>query len=432
MFQVECPGCMTAYKVSAEMVGKRLPCKKCGRTIRVMRPTQHAQQKKAANQLPIILIGVGVIGIAIVAFILSRGDDDRKTGPNASGSVASSTQGSTSLETKTNAGADSGTELGPDASVRAFLKAVENFDQPRVMESISHHRFSAQFEPARAILGDQLYGTLDGPARTDYERQLFDLLLSDELRGATRLSAPKVKGPVDLPGNDVEMTVSTEGPKKSAELRFVLVKSAGFGWKVAELHRSGSFFEEPEASIASTSGEEGGAEGGIDEGSGERGGVDQKSGRPSRNDHIAQVPPLADTPPELTEKIEANVAIVMDLSKTSEAVDARNELLRIGKPAIPHLLSAIARKGVDTPDAMMVVNQLVITLRDLTGKRFGFAPQMGLATSGESEEDTKTRALKKWFGWWRTYGDKFVPPEQPEEIRIPKHRKRNADKKVGG
>ncbi|MEQ8763898.1 MAG: hypothetical protein RL885_08225 [Planctomycetota bacterium] len=428
MFTVECPGCMTTYKVSKEMVGKRLPCKKCGRTIRVMNPRQAAEQKKAANQMPIILAVIGVVAIAIVFFMISQSGDN----PEVAAETADSGGDRTSFETKTDSSAvGSENELDPQASVRAFLGAVDDFNQVKAMEFISQHRFSNQFAPAAEILGDRSYADLDGPARTDYEKRLFDALLSDELRGAVILSDLDVGRTVDRPGSEVEITVKTGNAKKQAVMQFVLTRSAGLGWKVAELHRSGSYFDgSTGADLAGGGGDptnDGDSGDLADAGSG--GEESRGAAVPKRNDQIERVPLLEDTSAETNARIKELVATLTDLDVTAGASAARNEILRIGKPAIPHLLNAIADRNLSSHEDILVVNQVVITLRDLTGKSFGFAPRMGLASSTGDSQD---KALRGWFGWWRTYGKKFVPPEQPEDIRIPQHKQRNKEKKVGG
>jgi len=95
----------------------------------------------------------------------------------------------------------------------------------------------------------------------------------------------------------------------------------------------------------------------------------------SRWDPPADLPHLESTPPELRERIDALVAVLMDTDAGREALDAQQELAVIGKPAFPRVVGAMAAlrdqlTDEDTFDQRLLESSLMLgdrTLRLMDG-----------------------------------------------------------------
>jgi hypothetical protein len=121
--------------------------------------------------------------------------------------------------------------------------------------------------------------------------------------------------------------------------------------------------------------------------------------------------PYPDTPPEQIAQIEKAIATMLDFTlKPKENNVARDELVAIGRPAIPHLLNKFFEiKIVDTEDdpSLIHVNMVYETLRRITSYDPGFT-----AMPGQTEE-RRTMALKAYFAWWERKGKNFTGPPPP-------------------
>lgn len=148
--------------------------------------------------------------------------------------------------------------------------------------------------------------------------------------------------------------------------------------------------------------------------------------------------PYPDTTPEEIARIEKAMATMLDLNLTKESNLARDELVAIGRAAIPLLLNKFYEiKVVEDADDPSLV-QLMITyeaLRRITGYDPGFTAMPGQTT------ERRTMALKAYFAWWERKGKDFKAPPPPgkdllEDLVTPSERdKREIEKakaKSGG
>lgn len=129
---------------------------------------------------------------------------------------------------------------------------------------------------------------------------------------------------------------------------------------------------------------------------------------------------LNGTSSEMQARVNGLVVKLNDDNDVRGAVGARDELIEIGKTALPGVLSAIATMDYKEADASKVF-QLVQVLQEVTGHRIDYRPastRQGFGMGGMTKQtpEERERAIRRWFGWWETTGLTWVPGEKaPEE-----------------
>lgn len=118
------------------------------------------------------------------------------------------------------------------------------------------------------------------------------------------------------------------------------------------------------------------------------------------------LPHLDDTPPELRTRIDTLVATMLDLELTKEAARARRELVEIGRPAIPILLTKLFETPADTEENRIRCGLVDQALQGITGQQFGYAPGEAGSAAGTTEERRQS-SIKQWFAWWHKNQKRF-------------------------
>jgi hypothetical protein len=125
---------------------------------------------------------------------------------------------------------------------------------------------------------------------------------------------------------------------------------------------------------------------------------------------------LEDTPPDVRARIDALYATMIDLDLTKEGTRAQAELIEIGRPAIPILLTGLYEIPLETEDQAKQVNLIVIGLRSITGQYMGFKPMMMEGSGVGTTEERRQSAIKQWFAWWWRKQDKFTEKETTDGL----------------
>jgi predicted Zn finger-like uncharacterized protein len=125
---------------------------------------------------------------------------------------------------------------------------------------------------------------------------------------------------------------------------------------------------------------------------------------------------LEDTPPEVRARIDALYATMIDLDLTKEGTRAQAELIEIGRPSIPILLTGLYEIPLETEDQAKQVNLIVIGLRSITGQYMGFKPMMMEGSGVGTTEERRQSAIKQWFAWWWRKQDKFIEKETTDGL----------------
>jgi predicted Zn finger-like uncharacterized protein len=116
---------------------------------------------------------------------------------------------------------------------------------------------------------------------------------------------------------------------------------------------------------------------------------------------------LEETPPEVRERIDQLVATMLDLELTKESGRAQHDLVAIGRPAIPILLTKFFETPADSEQNRIRCNLIDQTLQRITGQQFGYAPGEAGSAAGTTEE-RRASSIKQWFAWWYKNQRKFT------------------------
>jgi hypothetical protein len=116
---------------------------------------------------------------------------------------------------------------------------------------------------------------------------------------------------------------------------------------------------------------------------------------------------LPDTPPDLAQKIDADIVKMADPNAGSEFFRARDRLTKIGRPAIPRVLGIAARldfskfsKITDAAEMCQVADAIDETMRGITG----FEKFTQLQYNPNSKLEDYPHTIDQWFVWWYTIG----------------------------
>lgn len=109
---------------------------------------------------------------------------------------------------------------------------------------------------------------------------------------------------------------------------------------------------------------------------------------------------LESTPPDMRRQIDQLLVTMTNLDLTRESAAAMREMVAMGKPAIPLLLTGIYQAKLDSDESRIKANIMVIALRNITGEAFGYDPQARLGGETGFNEERTDSAIKQWFAWW--------------------------------
>ncbi len=127
----------------------------------------------------------------------------------------------------------------------------------------------------------------------------------------------------------------------------------------------------------------------------------------SRTSVVTELSHLPDTSSDVASKIDADILKVSDPMGGGDAIRAMDRLSKIGRPAIPRVLSIAAKldfgkysKVVDARDACVLGDAVDSLMRDITGfdkfTRLQFSPNVKL--------EDYSRTIESWYLWWYTTG----------------------------
>ncbi len=134
--------------------------------------------------------------------------------------------------------------------------------------------------------------------------------------------------------------------------------------------------------------------------------------------HERQPEPLAhleDTPEPVRARIDQSMATMLDLELTKEGARAQRELVEIGKPAIPILLTKFFEIPADTEENRIRCNLIDQTLQRITGQHFGYAPGEAGSAAGTTEERRQS-SIKQWFAWWYKNHKRFTTKQTADAL----------------
>ena len=118
------------------------------------------------------------------------------------------------------------------------------------------------------------------------------------------------------------------------------------------------------------------------------------------------IPWMEETPQELRETLHARIEELVDIDALPPVrTRAHEELVEVGKPAIPGLLTWIAEHPLDSHEQAMRLQRVHMVLEEITGHSTSFTPRPDRSTSEERQDS----GLRQWFGWYDSYFQRFEP-----------------------
>ena len=118
---------------------------------------------------------------------------------------------------------------------------------------------------------------------------------------------------------------------------------------------------------------------------------------------------LADTSADARTRIDDALAKLLDISNPRVGTAASQELVQLGKPAIPRVLSAWVDLGMGDDKDTIRANLLDQVLRQITRLGSKYRPQ----GSTPAEVRERERARDAWFQWWGEVGERFGAAQPP-------------------
>ena len=398
---IECPFCHAQAQIPESREGSKVRCGGCGKVYVAREPGAKGQRASSGGSGVTIGITVGaLVLVGLIALVISR------MGGSSAAPVAKPPPPPVSEPKVDHTGWDS----QPVRSVRELYDAAESRDTGKLTALISGAGLveARRAAAANAPEGEQPAPDLAAPPRpwgemTSVERDELVAQVVDQLTSAEGEDAVAAWKPFDggvVEEEDRHATVRVQVQRRdgsSLETRNIewrLVQE-GERWKAAAWERWFS----PEELRAARAGR-----------SKEVSKVQLEGGVVLYQADPRALPHLEDTPPELRAKIDQLCARLVDFTLRPRENDAaQRELVAIGRPAIPILLTQLYEIRMVDDETASKVHKVYRSLVDITGYDPGFTL---LGSTDERREAT----LRAYFAWWLRKGEERFEKkvEQPD------------------
>ncbi|MCK6444858.1 MAG: zinc-ribbon domain-containing protein [Planctomycetes bacterium] len=376
---IACPFCKTEAQISEELEGSKVKCPKCQKTYQAHEKLQGRDRTMTPWR---IVLAAAVIPIVGGTLLYMR---------NKTESVATNTPAA-------NAATRPASNEAPTASsTGGATRATEAAAAPKWNTAA----LDAVRDLFAAVYGGDVTRTAAALAGDDARERAKQLVQSDDALGFSKWKP----GELRILSQD-DTTSKVEGPLLSrvqpgdvCRAEFTLTQVGG-RWKVAEWKLDDAPADAASASaprprVASAQDAKSAAAEALK--------VDVA---PRRLEHLASTDAATRT------KIDALFARMVNLSLSpTENVQASNELVELGKPALPVLLNGILETritGVESMSQVVLINQ---TLQAITDHPTVFAP----GPDPGKVEELRLKTVKSWFEWWGYSGERFqTRPKLPD------------------
>mgnify|MGYP001283422479 CR=1 FL=1 len=377
---IECTFCHATAKFPDSKEGAKVKCGECGK---VYVAREKGAKKGATNSTPYVIGGAVLVAIAVVFFIAnSRKPAQVPTVVKATAPVDEPKIDRTGWNSEL-------VKIVRDVYEAAVqsndYKIAGLLDAPRILE-----RWRAT--PERASM--PAWSEMTTEDRDNVKNEVVQLFTKGEGEFAIAQWLP-FEGTVEVEGDEVSVVRLKVRGRHEANmvetmtLDWKLAKDKDGKWKLFDWER----YISPQEKRSSG----GLAAKGVEKVKLEDGGfIYQADPRP--------LPHLDDTPPEMRTKIDSAVERFLDFnSRPRERTLAREELIEIGKPALPILLTKMYEFKIVDDESLAKVANVHSVLRDITGYQQAFS-----VTSFSPDSDQKREmAVKAWFAWYLRKGERF-------------------------
>jgi predicted Zn finger-like uncharacterized protein len=389
---IQCPSCRARAKLSDDHEGAKVRCAECGR-VYVARPAgSKGPTRSAPNTGLMIGAFVGVLALIVVIFIVK-----------SSGSDAPVTKAAPVVEAPPPAPIDFGWRSELVQGVVALHNAAAALDRERVKTMLHGPRIWEREHTDEAGVRDPAapqFAALPPHERADAMERWAEDLVAGASKEVVADWLPYDGEALDVGDEEAVVRVAVKPRAGGIENRWV-------EWRLA---KDGNRFKawrwerwvSPDE-VKAEKRQKGYEKVTLSDGSI----VHERAPEPLGH--------LEDTPDELRTRIDALVATMLDLELTKEGARARRELIELGRPAIPILLTKFFEIPADTEENRIRCNIIDQTLQSITGQQFGYAPGEAGSAAGTTEE-RRDSSIKQWFAWWYKNQDRFTTKKTEDAL----------------
>ena len=400
--QIQCPNCRSRATLPDHKEGAKVRCGECGRVYAAYAPGA----RRASSGSPGIGLILGVVAGAAalgLAIFLATGSGKKKE-PGTTRAAAAPAAEPEAIEDTSGFGAQV-------VQVAARLhEAVFTYDEKAVRDQLFGARIwaaerAAEADPESDVppLAPAEFFLEDDVARDAHYRRWVEDLVRGEGRELVGEWEPYDGEVVELSDDEALVRLALAPRAAGYEKRQIewrLAKDAG-QWKVFAWER---YFSPEELAAMERKRKKGYERVELSDGS------QVLERQPEPLEH------LEDTPQELRERIDSLYATLIDLDLTKEAAAAMRELVEIGRPAIPVLLTGLYETPLESEAQAIQANLIVQTLRNITGESFGYKPQVALGSGVGTTEERRQSAIKQWFAWWYRKQNVFTEKQSEDGL----------------
>ncbi len=378
---IECTFCHATAQFPDSKEGSKVKCGECGK-VYVAREKGSKPSKVSAT--PFVIGGAVVVGILVVFFIVNSSkkpaaEPTVKAAPPPAEAPIDRTGWNSELVKVVR-------DLYEAAAQGNDYKISNLLDVPRIVERLRE-------TPERADL--PAWSEMTTGDRDAIAQEMVKLFTKGEGEFAIARWMP-FEGVVELEGDEESVVRIKVRGREEANM----AETISLDWRLAKA-KDGKwkpFAWERYLSAAEKRGTSGLKAKGVERVKLEDGGfIYQAEARP--------LPHLDDTPPELRTRIDSAVARFLDFNaRPRERTTAREELITIGKPALPILLTQMYEIKIVDDETLAKVANVHSVLRDITGYQ-----NAAFSVTSFSPDSDKLRemAVKAWFAWYLRKGEKF-------------------------
>jgi hypothetical protein len=392
---IECTFCHAQAKIPDSKEGAKVKCGACGK-IYVARDPKSAGRKKT-NPAPFIIGGAVLLGLIVIIAIVSSGSDKTEAAPPV-------VQAPPPVKLVDRSGWDSEWVR----MIRDTYKAAQDRNEDK-LESLLNLEKAVEYrraKPENAAMPE--YGAMSALERDDLKKAILAQFLGSDgpqSDAAIALWSP-FDGKVENEGDaEIVVRVDVKGLDESTKqenrvMEWRIAKDSRDGkWKVASWER----WISPEEARAKKS-----------KIAREVSLVKLEDGTQLYQAEPRPLAHLADTPPELREKIDGLVEKLLDLTlRAKQATAVKNDLIAIGKPALPILLTKMYEIHITDDTSLGQVTLVNTVLEDITGyDKAGFSP-LGVGPESEKKRDI---AIRAWFAWYLRKGESFEEKKEGVDL----------------
>jgi hypothetical protein len=379
---IECTFCHAQAKIPESKEGAKVKCGQCGKIYVARDPSDRGRKK--TNPAPFIIGGVVLLGGVAIFAVVNSGSG----APPAPPPVVEAAPPPPAVDR-------SGWDSQFVRQVRDLYQAAAagNADKLEPSIHLEKHVEHLRTKPENAEMPE--FAAMDAVQRDDVLKAIVAAWLVKDGKAEANLASWKPDdGKVETEG-DTEVVVrvkvhdvETKLENRVVEWRVVL-DPRDKRWKVASWER----WISPEEAKAM------------------RGSLAKEVKMVEFEDGVklyqADPRPLAhldDTPPEMRTRIDGLVEKLLDLNlRAKDRTAVKNDLLAIGKPALPILLTKMYEIQITDDTTLGQVTVVHQMLSDITAYDPGFSP-LG---SGPESEKKRDIAIRAWFAWYLRKGARF-------------------------